>query len=167
MQSRFPHSLQQPGSLQALGSVCVCVQTEQCSALHQLHPAIYLQPGPVTLPFLPQHTSVESEASLHSSASTFSTSSSTVSAAPPVVSVSSSLSSVSSLGLSLSSNSTVTASTRSSVATTSGMLPLMLNGGRLQETVSAVGLHCVTFPFLTFCRKSPSQPPPWSPTVVA
>ncbi|XP_062367532.1 ubiquitin-associated protein 2-like isoform X1 [Cinclus cinclus] len=69
------------------------------------------------------HTSVESEASLHSSASTFSTSSSTVSAAPSVVSVSSSLSSVSSLGLSLSSNSTVTASTRSSVATTSGTFP--------------------------------------------
>ncbi|XP_043390904.1 ubiquitin-associated protein 2-like isoform X31 [Chelonia mydas] len=75
------------------------------------------------------HTSVESEASLHSSASTFSTSSSTVSAAPPVVSVSSSLSSVSSLGLSLSSNSTVTASTRSSVATTSGKAPPNLPPG--------------------------------------
>ncbi|KAJ7416542.1 ubiquitin associated protein 2 like protein [Willisornis vidua] len=76
-----------------------------------------------------EHTSVESEASLHSSASTFSTSSSTVSAAPPVVSVSSSLSSVSSLGLSLSSNSTVTASTRSSVATTSGKAPPNLPPG--------------------------------------
>ncbi|XP_052651861.1 ubiquitin-associated protein 2-like isoform X2 [Harpia harpyja] len=75
------------------------------------------------------HTSVESEASLHSSASTFSTSSSTVSAAPPVVSASSSLSSVSSLGLSLSSNSTVTASTRSSVATTSGKAPPNLPPG--------------------------------------
>ncbi|XP_067395344.1 ubiquitin-associated protein 2-like isoform X4 [Emydura macquarii macquarii] len=75
------------------------------------------------------HTSVESEASLHSSASTFSTSSSTVSAAPPVVSVSSSLSSVSSLGLSLNSNSTVTASTRSSVATTSGKAPPNLPPG--------------------------------------
>ncbi|XP_024063186.2 ubiquitin-associated protein 2-like isoform X10 [Terrapene carolina triunguis] len=75
------------------------------------------------------HTSVESEASLHSSASTFSTSSSTVSAAPPVVSVSSSLSSVSSLGLSLGSNSTVTASTRSSVATTSGKAPPNLPPG--------------------------------------
>ncbi|XP_071435626.1 ubiquitin-associated protein 2-like isoform X1 [Pithys albifrons albifrons] len=75
------------------------------------------------------HTSVESEASLHSSASTFSTSSSTVSAAPPVVSVSSSLSNVSSLGLSLSSNSTVTASTRSSVATTSGKAPPNLPPG--------------------------------------
>ncbi|XP_051496949.1 ubiquitin-associated protein 2-like isoform X11 [Apus apus] len=75
------------------------------------------------------HTSVESEASLHSSASTFSTSSSTVSAAPPVVSVSSSLSSVSSLGLSLSSNSTVTATTRSSVATTSGKAPPNLPPG--------------------------------------
>ncbi|NXO86269.1 UBP2L protein, partial [Sitta europaea] len=75
------------------------------------------------------HTSVENEASLHSSASTFSTSSSTVSAAPPVVSVSSSLSSVSSLGLSLSSNSTVTASTRSSVATTSGKAPPNLPPG--------------------------------------
>ncbi|XP_017663875.1 PREDICTED: ubiquitin-associated protein 2-like [Lepidothrix coronata] len=75
------------------------------------------------------HTSVEGEASLHSSASTFSTSSSTVSAAPPVVSVSSSLSSVSSLGLSLSSNSTVTASTRSSVATTSGKAPPNLPPG--------------------------------------
>jgi hypothetical protein len=39
-----------------------------------------------------------------------------------VVSVSSSLNSGSSLGLSLGSNSTVTASTRSSVATTSGNL---------------------------------------------
>ncbi|XP_065275933.1 ubiquitin-associated protein 2-like isoform X3 [Emys orbicularis] len=75
------------------------------------------------------HTSVESEASLHSSASTFSTSSSTVSAAPPVVSVSSSLNSVSSLGLSLGSNSTVTASTRSSVATTSGKAPPNLPPG--------------------------------------
>ncbi|NWI39739.1 UBP2L protein, partial [Picathartes gymnocephalus] len=75
------------------------------------------------------HTSVESEASLHSSASTFSTSSSTVSAAPPVVSVSSSLNSVSSLSLSLSSNSTVTASTRSSVATTSGKAPPNLPPG--------------------------------------
>ncbi|XP_030398336.1 ubiquitin-associated protein 2-like isoform X8 [Gopherus evgoodei] len=75
------------------------------------------------------HTSVESEASLHSSASTFSTSSTTVSAAPPVVSVSSSLSSVSSLGLSLSSNSTVTASTRSSVATTAGKAPPNLPPG--------------------------------------
>ncbi|XP_064899041.1 ubiquitin-associated protein 2-like isoform X3 [Columba livia] len=75
------------------------------------------------------HTSVESESSLHSSASTFSTSSSTVAAAPPVVSVSSSLSSVSSLGLSLGSNSTVTASTRSSVATTSGKAPPNLPPG--------------------------------------
>ncbi|XP_025904283.1 ubiquitin-associated protein 2-like [Nothoprocta perdicaria] len=75
------------------------------------------------------HTSVESDASLHSSASTFSTSSSSVSAAPPAVSVSSSLSSVSSLGLSLSSNSTVTASTRSSVATTSGKAPPNLPPG--------------------------------------
>ncbi|XP_044304340.1 ubiquitin-associated protein 2-like isoform X1 [Varanus komodoensis] len=75
------------------------------------------------------HTSVESEAGLHSSASTFSTSSSTVSAAPPAVSASSSLSSVSSLGLSLSSNSTVTATTRSSVATTSGKAPPNLPPG--------------------------------------
>ncbi|XP_048359396.1 LOW QUALITY PROTEIN: ubiquitin-associated protein 2-like [Sphaerodactylus townsendi] len=73
------------------------------------------------------HTSVESEAGLHSSASTFSTSSSTVSAAPPVVSAPSSLSSVSSLGL--SSNSTVTATTRSSVATTSGKAPPNLPPG--------------------------------------
>ncbi|XP_038239290.1 ubiquitin-associated protein 2-like isoform X40 [Dermochelys coriacea] len=75
------------------------------------------------------HPSVESEASLHSSASTFPTSSSTVSAAPPVVSVSSSLSSVGSLALSLSSNSTVTASTRSSVATASGKAPPNLPPG--------------------------------------
>ncbi|XP_042295380.1 ubiquitin-associated protein 2-like isoform X2 [Sceloporus undulatus] len=75
------------------------------------------------------HTSVESEAGLHSSASTFSTSSSTVSAAPPVVSASSSLSSVNSLGLNLSSNSTVTATTRSSVATTSGKAPPNLPPG--------------------------------------
>nr|XP_021153434.1 ubiquitin-associated protein 2-like [Columba livia] len=47
----------------------------------------------------------------------------------PVVSVSSSLSSVSSLGLSLGSNSTVTASTRSSVATTSGKAPPNLPPG--------------------------------------
>uniref|UniRef100_G1TP25 Ubiquitin associated protein 2 like n=1 Tax=Oryctolagus cuniculus TaxID=9986 RepID=G1TP25_RABIT len=66
---------------------------------------------------------VESEANLHSSSSTFSTTSSTVSAPPPVVSVSSSLNSGSSLGLSLGSNSTVTASTRSPVATTSGKAP--------------------------------------------
>ncbi|XP_066466456.1 ubiquitin-associated protein 2-like isoform X4 [Tiliqua scincoides] len=75
------------------------------------------------------HTSVESEAGLHSSASTFSTSSSTVSAAPPVVIASSTLSSVSSLGLNLSSNSTVTATTRSSVATTSGKAPPNLPPG--------------------------------------
>nr|XP_034953640.1 ubiquitin-associated protein 2-like isoform X1 [Zootoca vivipara] len=75
------------------------------------------------------HTSVESDAGLHSSASTFSTSSSTVSVAPPVVSASSSLSSVSSLGLSLSGNSTVTATTRSSVATTSGKAPPNLPPG--------------------------------------
>ncbi|XP_061461530.1 ubiquitin-associated protein 2-like isoform X3 [Rhineura floridana] len=75
------------------------------------------------------HASVESDAGLHSSASTFSTSSSTVSAAPPVVSASSNLSSVSSLGLSLSSNSTVTATTRSSVATTSGKAPPNLPPG--------------------------------------
>ncbi|XP_015274639.1 PREDICTED: ubiquitin-associated protein 2-like isoform X2 [Gekko japonicus] len=73
------------------------------------------------------HTSVESDAGLHSSASTFSTSSSTVSAAPPVVSAPSNLSSVSSLGL--SSNSTVTATTRSSVATTSGKAPPNLPPG--------------------------------------
>ncbi|XP_063173191.1 ubiquitin-associated protein 2-like isoform X2 [Candoia aspera] len=75
------------------------------------------------------HTSMESEAGLHSSASTFSTTSSTVSAAPPVVSASSSLSSVSSLGLSLSNNSTVTATTRNSVATTSGKAPPNLPPG--------------------------------------
>ncbi|GAB5583920.1 ubiquitin-associated protein 2-like isoform X8 [Prionailurus iriomotensis] len=75
------------------------------------------------------HTSVDSEANLHSSSSTFSTTSSTVSAPPPVVSVSSSLHSGSSLGLSLSSNSTVTASTRSSVATTSGKAPPNLPPG--------------------------------------
>ncbi|KAM6435670.1 ubiquitin-associated protein 2-like isoform 2-T2 [Liasis olivaceus] len=75
------------------------------------------------------HTSMESEAGLHSSASTFSTASSTVSAAPPVVSASSSLSSVSSLGLSLSNNSTVTATTRNSVATTSGKAPPNLPPG--------------------------------------
>uniref|UniRef100_A0A8D0L384 Ubiquitin associated protein 2 like n=1 Tax=Sphenodon punctatus TaxID=8508 RepID=A0A8D0L384_SPHPU len=68
------------------------------------------------------HASVESDAGLHSSAST-------VSVAPPVLSAASSLSSVSSLGLSLSSNSTVTASTRSSVATTSGKAPPNLPPG--------------------------------------
>ncbi|XP_039219091.1 ubiquitin-associated protein 2-like isoform X5 [Crotalus tigris] len=75
------------------------------------------------------HTSMESEAVLHSSASTFSTASSTVSAPPPVVSAPSSLSSVSSLGLSLSNNSTVTATTRNSIATTSGKAPPNLPPG--------------------------------------
>ncbi|XP_070807543.1 ubiquitin-associated protein 2-like isoform X2 [Pituophis catenifer annectens] len=75
------------------------------------------------------HTSMESEAVLHSSTSTFSTASSTVSAAPPVVSAPSSLSSVSSLGLSLSNNSTVTATTRNSIATTSGKAPPNLPPG--------------------------------------
>uniref|UniRef100_A0A670ZHH5 Ubiquitin associated protein 2 like n=2 Tax=Pseudonaja textilis TaxID=8673 RepID=A0A670ZHH5_PSETE len=75
------------------------------------------------------HTSIESEAALHSSTSTFSTASSTVSAAPPVVSAPSSLSSVSSLGLSLSNNSTVTATTRNSIATTSGKAPPNLPPG--------------------------------------
>ncbi|XP_026545189.1 ubiquitin-associated protein 2-like isoform X2 [Notechis scutatus] len=75
------------------------------------------------------HTSIESEAVLHSSTSTFSTASSTVSAAPPVVSAPSSLSSVSSLGLSLSNNSTVTATTRNSIATTSGKAPPNLPPG--------------------------------------
>ncbi|XP_058016371.1 ubiquitin-associated protein 2-like isoform X2 [Ahaetulla prasina] len=75
------------------------------------------------------HTSMESEAVLHSSTSTFSTASSTVSVAPPVVSAPSSLSSVSSLGLSLSNNSTVTATTRNSIATTSGKAPPNLPPG--------------------------------------
>uniref|UniRef100_A0A286XBU3 Ubiquitin associated protein 2 like n=1 Tax=Cavia porcellus TaxID=10141 RepID=A0A286XBU3_CAVPO len=66
------------------------------------------------------HRSVESEANLHSSS---------ISAPPPVVSVSSSLNSGSSLGLSLGSNSTITASTRSSVATTSGKAPPNLPRG--------------------------------------
>ncbi|KAL0621422.1 Ubiquitin-associated protein 2-like [Plecturocebus cupreus] len=74
------------------------------------------------------HTSVEGEANLHSSSSTFFTT-----CAPPlVVSVSSSLNSGSSLGLSLGSNSTVTALTRSSVATTSGKAP----------PTSFLGFHC-------------------------
>ncbi|XP_078064504.1 ubiquitin-associated protein 2-like, partial [Mustelus asterias] len=64
------------------------------------------------------HTSVESEVSLHSAPSTFATAASTVSVAPSPT-VSNTLGGVSSLGLSLVSNSTVTASSRSSVATTS------------------------------------------------
>ncbi|XP_043936574.1 ubiquitin-associated protein 2-like [Protopterus annectens] len=76
-----------------------------------------------------QHTSVESEPSLHPPPSTFSTASSTASAAPPPVNASSTLSNVSSLGLNLSSNSTVTASTRSSVATASGKAPPNLTAG--------------------------------------
>lgn len=76
-----------------------------------------------------QHTNVENEPSLHPPPSTFSTASSTASAAPPSVSASSTLSNVSSLGLNLSSNSTVTASTRSSVATTSGKAPPNLTAG--------------------------------------
>ncbi|KAK2081558.1 Ubiquitin-associated protein 2-like [Saguinus oedipus] len=75
------------------------------------------------------HTSMESDTILHSSSSTFSTTSSIVSAPLPVVSVSSSLNSGSSLGLSLGSNSTVTASTRRSVATTSGKAPPSLSPG--------------------------------------
>ncbi|XP_062821030.1 ubiquitin-associated protein 2-like isoform X2 [Anolis carolinensis] len=97
------------------------------------------------------HPSGESDAGLHSSAGTFSasssSSSSSVSAAPPppppqVPSAnaasssssssglnSSSSSSVSSLGLSLGSNSTVTATSRSSVATTSGKAPPNLPPG--------------------------------------
>nr|XP_060613930.1 ubiquitin-associated protein 2-like [Anolis sagrei ordinatus] len=99
------------------------------------------------------HPSGESEAGLHSSASTFSassSSSSSVSAAPPPPppvpsanavntnassssssssGLSSSSSSASSLGLSLGSNSTVTATSRSSVATTSGKAPPNLPPG--------------------------------------
>ncbi|XP_041037521.1 ubiquitin-associated protein 2-like isoform X2 [Carcharodon carcharias] len=74
------------------------------------------------------HTSVESEVSLHSSPSTFATAASTVSVAPSP-SVSNTLGGVSSLGLSLVSNSTVTASSRSSVATTSGKAPPNLPPG--------------------------------------
>ncbi|KAG2462213.1 UBP2L protein, partial [Polypterus senegalus] len=84
------------------------------------------------------HTNVESEPSLHSSASTFSSSpavavavSSMVTAAPPAVStVSSSIGTVSSLGITLSSNSTATpVSTRSSIASTSGKAPPNLPPG--------------------------------------
>ncbi|XP_048476330.1 ubiquitin-associated protein 2-like isoform X3 [Rhincodon typus] len=74
------------------------------------------------------HTSVESEACLHSSPSTFATAASTVSVAPSS-SVSNTLGSVSSLNLSLVSNSTVTAASRSSVATTSGKAPPNLPPG--------------------------------------
>ncbi|XP_015740016.1 ubiquitin-associated protein 2-like isoform X5 [Coturnix japonica] len=129
MQSRFPCSLQPPRVHCRLLGSCVCRQSNAVHCISCIPQYSCSQLCDITLPFLPQHTSVESEASLHSSASTFSTSSSTVSAAPPVVSVSSSLSSVSSLGLSLSSNSTVTASTRSSVATTSGKAPPNLPPG--------------------------------------
>ncbi|XP_038624983.1 ubiquitin-associated protein 2-like [Tachyglossus aculeatus] len=69
------------------------------------------------------HTSVESEATLHSSASTFSTVSSSAAGPPPVVSASASL------GLGLGSTSSVTASTRGSVATTSGKAPPNLPPG--------------------------------------
>ncbi|KAM3909861.1 ubiquitin-associated protein 2-like isoform 8-T8 [Leptodactylus fuscus] len=72
----------------------------------------------------PLHTSVESEASLHS-VTTFSTVSSTVASAVPV---SSSLS-VSSLGLGLSTSSTIAPSTRNSIATTSGKAPPNLPPG--------------------------------------
>ncbi|XP_060676799.1 ubiquitin-associated protein 2-like isoform X5 [Hemiscyllium ocellatum] len=74
------------------------------------------------------HTSVESEACLHSSPSTFATAASTVSVAPSS-SVSNTLGSVSSLNLSLVSNSTVTAASRSTVATTSGKAPPNLPPG--------------------------------------
>ncbi|XP_038643008.1 ubiquitin-associated protein 2-like, partial [Scyliorhinus canicula] len=74
------------------------------------------------------HTSAESEVSLHSSPSTFATAASTVSVAPSP-SVSNTLGGVSNLGLSLVSNSTVTASARSSVATTSGKAPPNLPPG--------------------------------------
>ncbi|XP_038526570.1 LOW QUALITY PROTEIN: ubiquitin-associated protein 2-like isoform X1 [Canis lupus familiaris] len=77
-----------------------------------------------------QHSSVDSEANLHSSSQhCFHPHPALVVRPPPVVSVSSSLNSGSSLGLSLSSNSTVTASTRSSVATTSGKAPPNLPPG--------------------------------------
>lgn len=72
----------------------------------------------------PLHTSVESDASLHSVA-TFSTVSSTVASAAPV---SSSLN-VSSLGLGLSTSSTIAPSTRNSIATTSGKAPPNLPPG--------------------------------------
>ncbi|XP_051779226.1 ubiquitin-associated protein 2-like isoform X3 [Erpetoichthys calabaricus] len=84
------------------------------------------------------HTNVESEPSLHSSASTFSSSpavavavSSMVTAAPPAVStVSSSIGTVSSLGITLSSNSAATpVSTRSSIASSSGKAPPNLPPG--------------------------------------
>ncbi|XP_069796264.1 ubiquitin-associated protein 2-like isoform X2 [Narcine bancroftii] len=74
------------------------------------------------------HTSVESEANLHPPPSTFATAASTVSAAPSA-SVSNALGGGSSLGLSLVSNSTVTVSSRSSVATTSGKAPPNLPPG--------------------------------------
>ncbi|XP_043540010.1 ubiquitin-associated protein 2-like [Chiloscyllium plagiosum] len=74
------------------------------------------------------HTSVESEACLHTSPSTFATAASTVSVAPSS-SVSNTLGSVSSLNLSLVSNSTVTAASRSTVATTSGKAPPNLPPG--------------------------------------
>ncbi|XP_069806532.1 ubiquitin-associated protein 2-like isoform X3 [Dendropsophus ebraccatus] len=72
----------------------------------------------------PLHTSVESDASLHSVA-TFSTVSNTVASAAPA---SSSLS-VSSLGLGLSTSSTIAPSTRNSIATTSGKAPPNLPPG--------------------------------------
>ncbi|XP_072139305.1 ubiquitin-associated protein 2-like isoform X2 [Mobula birostris] len=74
------------------------------------------------------HTSVESDANLHPPPSTFATAASTVSVAPSS-SVSNTLGGGSSLGLSLVSNSTVTVSSRSSVATTSGKAPPNLPPG--------------------------------------
>ncbi|XP_066464891.1 ubiquitin-associated protein 2-like isoform X7 [Eleutherodactylus coqui] len=72
----------------------------------------------------PLHTSVESDASLHS-VTTFSTMPSTIASAAPV---SSSLS-VSSLGLGLSTSSTIAPSTRNSIANPSGKAPPNLPPG--------------------------------------
>lgn len=75
------------------------------------------------------HTSVESDVNLHPPPSTFATAASTVPAIPSS-SVSNQLGGGgSSLGLSLVSNSTVTVSSRSSVATTSGKAPPNLPPG--------------------------------------
>ncbi|XP_042202542.1 ubiquitin-associated protein 2-like [Callorhinchus milii] len=74
------------------------------------------------------HTSVETETSLHSG-STYCTAGSTVSVAAAPISVSSGLGGASNLSLNLGSNSTVTASSRNSMATTSGKAPPNLPPG--------------------------------------
>ncbi|KAM4662988.1 ubiquitin-associated protein 2-like isoform 2-T2 [Discoglossus pictus] len=92
------------------------VSSQLSSTLSSQHQSSASSASRTSAAATPLHSSVESEASLHSSATAFSTASIAVPTAP-VASASSSLS-VSSLGLGLSSSSTIVPSTRSSIAPT-------------------------------------------------